>query len=216
MLSLLLIATCAAFAQTASHPVPPAGGQAIWEPPAWDFPRELPQATVAKEMLATLRVSGFRITLEETKMDDVKTRFGGTFGQSGEAGEFYEWLCYQGTDSKGRWALWLGSGEINGGTVGDFQWRRLAEGAVLDERCRKVQGTSDSVALPIALQLGMSEKDVLKTLGPPSARRGDTLIWLHEHQETIHWEPYTSDNTVMILLRDGVVWAIQASKTTSD
>jgi hypothetical protein len=184
----------------------------IWEPPAWTFD-DLPKATVSKQMLATLRVAGFPVTLEDTKMNDVSSTLGGTIGGKGDAGDFEEWLCFHGTDPNGRWVLWLESGEIDGGSVGGFDWRRLNKIAVLDRRCRVLGGTK--VELPIALRLGISEAEVLKTLGLPTVRHSDSLLYVHEHQVSIRGEPYDSQNIVIILLRAGRVWSIKVSKTTT-
>lgn len=148
-------------------------------------------------------------------MDEVRTRIGGTMGHRGDAGDYVEWLCFHGTDPKGRWVLWLESGEIDGGTVGSFQWQRLVSGAALDRRCRALREARGGIELPVALRLNMAEAEVLKALGPPTAKRGDRLIYVHEHQESIRSEPYTSENIVAILLRDGVVWEIDVSRTTT-
>jgi len=214
-MSVLFIVTCAAFTQTANRSISPDDARVAWQPPAWNFLTELPKATVSKEMLVSLQVSNVPIYFEKTKMDDVRTRLGGTIGHTGDAGDYVEWLCFRGTDPKGRWVLWLESGEIDGGMVGSFQWQRLANGIVLDRRCRTLQDTRGGIELPVALRLGMAETEVLNTLGPPTVRRGDRLIYVHEHQESIRGEPYTSENIVAILLHDGMVWAIEVSKTTT-
>ncbi|MGB8012170.1 MAG: hypothetical protein WCF68_11185 [Terriglobales bacterium] len=213
--SVLLIVTCAAFTQTVNHSISSDNALVAWRPPAWNFLTELPKATVSKEMVATLRVSNVPIYFEKTKMDEVRARLGGTTGHAGDAGDYVEWLCFRGTDPKGLWVLWLESGEIDGGMVGSFQWQRLANSAMLDRRCRTLQDTRGGIELPLALRLGMAETEVRKTLGPPTAKRGDRLIYVHEHQESIRGEPYTSENIVAILLRDGMVWAIEVSKSTT-
>ena len=122
-ISALFFVASATFAQSASRQSS-SSGQVIWGPPAWTYD-EIPKATVSKQMLATLRVSGFPVTLENTNMDDVASSLGGTIGQKGDAGKFEEWLCFHGTDANGSWVLWLESGKIDGGTVGSFHWRRL-------------------------------------------------------------------------------------------
>jgi hypothetical protein len=53
-------------------------------------------------------------------------------------------------------------------------------------------------------------------LGPPTTKHGNTLIFDHEHQETIRNEAFTVSNGVDIELRSGVVWTVQVWKTTSD
>jgi hypothetical protein len=99
--------------------------------------------------------------------------------------------------------------------VGSFQWQNVSDGEVLDKRCQLLPATDVGIHLPIALRLGATESDVLKILGPPTARKGGGLIYVHEHKESIRGEPYTSSNIVAILLRGGVVSSIAVSKTTS-
>jgi hypothetical protein len=209
----LFVVACAAFAQTASRSSSSGVGRVIWEPPAWDFLDVVPKATVSKEMVATLRVSDFPVSLEKTKMENVKKALGGTLGGRGDAGDSDQWLCLYGTDSSGPWVLWLESGEIDGGTVGSFQWQRVGKSAVLDRRCRMIGEAK--VELPIALRLGITEAEVLKGLGRPTVRHGDRLIYVHYHKESIRGEPYDSENIVAILLRAGLVWAIEVSKSTT-
>jgi len=209
---ILFIATSSALTQTSNSPLS-SRVRVGWQPPTWDFLNELPAATVPKEMVGTLRVSKFPIEFEETKLDDVGKSLGGTIGHTGDAAAYLERLCFQGTNSEGRWVLWLESGEIDGRAVGSFQWQRLAKDADLDQRCRMLQHAE--VELPIAVRLGTAEKEVLKTLGAPTVRRGERLIYVHEHEETIGGEQFTSYNIVAVLLRGGKVLAIEVSKTVS-
>jgi hypothetical protein len=212
---LLLILTCSAFTQTPNTP-PSSRTRVAWQPPRWDdLLNELPTATVPKEMVGAFRVSNFPIEFEQTKIDDVRTRLGGIIGHKGDAGEYREWLCFHGKNSEGRWVLWLENGEIDGGRVGSFRWERLPTNAELDQRCRILQRKAGGIVLPISLRLGTTEKEVLKTLGTPTVRRGDRLIYIHEHDETIRGEPFTSNNIVEVRLRGGTVCAIEVSKTVS-
>ena len=57
---------------------------------------------------------------------------------------------------------------------------------------------------------------VRKILGRPTVRYSNTLIFDHEHKETIRNVPYFVSNTVAVALRGGVVWAIQVSKDTEN
>lgn len=208
----LFLVTLGTFAQTANRSSS-VSSRVIWEPPAWGLPDVLPKATVPKQMLATLRVSNFLINLEDTRMNDVLKTLGGTFGGRGDAGESDQWLCFHGQDRGGGWVLWLESGEINGGTVGSFQWHRLNNGVLFDPRCKLLGGAK--VEIPIESRLGMATADVLRSLGPPTVNQADRLIYVHEHELTIRAEPFTSFNVVMIDLRGGRVSAIKVSKTTS-
>jgi hypothetical protein len=213
-ISVLLLLTCVAVGRASSFSSPTDISAMVWEPPPWDFLKDgILKATVPREMLAMLRLSDLVVTLEQTKMEDVAEKLGGALGQRGDAGEFDEWLCFHGADPGGPWVLWLESGEIDGGRAGSFQWHRLERSAVFDPRCRILAHTK--VALSIPLELGITKADVMKRLGRPTEILGDRLIYVHEHQESIRGEPYDSTNIVSILIRDGRVWEIEVSKTTS-
>jgi hypothetical protein len=194
------------------------GDKPIWTPqPLWKFDDgALAKATVPKEMIPSLRVSDVTIPLEEdTKLEDLQTRFGGKIGAQGDAADSLLWLCLYGIDSAGPWVLWLESGEVDGPYVGGFQWRRVSHSAQFDQRCSALPDTSE-VDLPIDLGLGASEAKVIKILGRPTSRRGNTLLYEHEHDELIRGEQFTSFNTVIVALRGGVVWAIDVTKTTTN
>jgi hypothetical protein len=199
----LLLATAAAFAQS---------DRIIWQPPTLHIPVTLPPATVPKEMITSLRVAKMQVILEETPLKDVQKTLGGTIGSRGDASESLQWLCFHGSDAKGRWALWLESSEMGGGDVDGFAWQRIAGKATLDRRCR---AHPVEVELPIQLAIGIAESEVRKNLGAPTAKYGNTLIFDHEHEETIRQEPFTTSNAVYVELHDGVVWTVQVWKITS-
>lgn len=188
----------------------------VWEPPTLEFPDVLPRSTVSKMMISTVRFESVQITLEQTTLKDVQTRLGGDMGQKGDASEALEWLCFYGTDAKGRWALWLESDEMGGGTVDGFALQRLDRNATADRRCQMVGKNDGRVRLPVPLRLGLTEMQVRNLLGRPTAKYRNTVIFDHEHEETIRGEPFTASNSVAVALRGGVVWAIQVWKTTSN
>ena len=130
-------------------------------------------------------------------------------------GALLEWLCFHGTDAIGGWVLSLESGEIDGGYVGSFQWQRLSSRDVLDSRCHALRGTTSAITLPLSLRLGAKKAEVLKMLGEPTVIETERLIYLHEHEGTIRGEPFTTSNIVVVHLRNGIVWAIRAVKTSS-
>ncbi len=202
-LSSLLLSV--AFAQTSA--------QVIWEPPDWNFPQET-KATVSKEMLSALHVSTTRITLEETPLDKVKQLIGGEIGTKGDAGEAMQWLCFRGTDHGEGWVLWLESGEIDGGSIGSFQWQSMPNNAAIDGRCHTLGGSA-TIKLGLPLKLGMTEPQLFRVLGAPSSKQGESLIYLHEHTLSLKGVPYDSSNIVMVRVRDGKITSIAASKTTS-
>jgi hypothetical protein len=206
VIAVLLAATAAAFAQSDGI---------VWQPPplTLDLPDALPHATISKQMITKLRVAKKQVILEETPLNDVQKYLGGTIGQRGDASEALQWLCFHGADAKGRWVLWLESDEMGGGNVDGFAWQRIAEKATLDRRCRT---QAVEIELPIQIALGLTEPEVRGKLGTPTAKHRNTLIFVHEHQETIRNEPFTASNTVYVELRSGVVWTVQVWRITSN
>jgi hypothetical protein len=51
-------------------------------------------------------------------------------------------------------------------------------------------------------------------VGRPTSRSDGTLLYEHEHQESIRGEQCTSLNIVIVIVRHSVVWAIEAHQTT--
>jgi hypothetical protein len=165
-------------------------------------------------MIRRFRVSGLRIVLENTELTAVQKRFGGTIGHRGDADTSLSWLCLHGTGPQGGWILWLMSGEMDAGSVGGFRWQRVGRAAEVDTKCQTLPEGS-SVELPVTLRLGSEEAGVLHIFGQPTKRFGNALFYLHEHEATIRNEPYTAMNTLVVLLRGGVVWAIEVWKSTT-
>lgn len=186
----------------------------IWEPPTAELWHSIPNATVPKEMVSKLTVAGASVVLETTQLRTIATRFSSTIGRRGDAGNSVRWLCFRGSDSGGQWALWLKSYEIDGGTVGGFEWQRIGNGAVFDRRCRTLG--AGSVELPDKLGLGLTREEVKTALGHPTAERGDAVVYVHSHELSIRGQPFTSENIAQIAFRQGKVQSIGVSKTTTD
>ena len=190
-------------------------GQSFWEPlgvvPSL---APLPRPSVSREFITRLRVANSNVILEKTTMKEVQARLGGTVGHRGDASESLDWICFHGTDLSGRWVLWLESGEIHGDTVGAFELRRIPPSAILDDRCGVLPSPNSRVILPVALQLGAREAQIVQALGAPTVKRGDVLVYLHEHQETIRRQVFSASNVLAVFVRGGVVEAIEVWKTT--
>jgi len=186
----------------------------LWKPTTLGSSEELPPPTVHTEIIKTLRVADMQIVLDETRWETAQKRLGGTIGHIGDASESLKWLCFYGSHAGARWIFWLQGGEVNGDNVGGFQWRRMVHSEQPDSRCRKLQQKETSIELPVPLQLGMTKAEVIKTLGVPTVQRGTLLTYYHEHEETIDNLPFTTSSILEVLLRDGVVAAIEGSKTS--
>jgi len=211
--AIFFVVTCTAFAQVVYNAQPQ--GSLLWQRPVLEFPDTLPAATVLKEMITKLRVGKVQVVLEETELKEVQKRLGGKIVRSGDASTANASLCFCGKDVNGQWALWLDSSEIAGLRLIDgFTLERLNGNAGADRRCRLIPEDEGGVELPIALQFGQTEMQVRQILGKPTLRYRSSLIFEHEHQETIRNEPYTVINTVTIGLRHGRVWVLQVFKST--
>lgn len=203
----VFVALALAWAALAQTRVP-----VVWEPPPWNFPQDT-KASVHRSLLTSMQIGTFRIDLEKTTIDSVRRRLGGEIGRKGDAGDAMEWLCFYGHGAMGHWVLWLESGEIDGGTVGSFQWQRLSGTRNFDRGCRSLNDTS--IVLPLSLKLGEPEATVRKFLGKPSLMEGQRMIYLHEHQGLVHGIPYDFSNIVLIGTVNGRVAHIAVSKTSS-
>jgi len=189
----------------------------LWGPPEADWPVEsMPKPTVPKEMITKLTVSGWPIELEETELERTRKHFGLAVGARGDASEGLEWVCFQGSDEGGPWSLWLTSGEIDGGTIGGFQWQRVSPGFQVDSRCESLGTQKGVVKLPIRLDLGMAESEVIAKLGPPSGRHHHSAVYSHEHNLTLHNLPYTADNDLLITYDNGRVAMIAVVYTVAN
>jgi hypothetical protein len=188
----------------------------IWEPPPLGYIPENVKSSVSKEIINSVRVAGQTIVLDKTELKSVQARVGGTIGHRGDAGNSLEWLCLRGDDALGPWVLWLMSGENNHGSVGGICWERSDCTAQFDARCQSLPRVAGTIELPLVVRLGMSESEVLRILGQPSDRNGDTLLYLHRREMGTGNQVFTAMNTVRVVLRKQVARAIEVWKSTTD
>jgi hypothetical protein len=214
--SICLLSVMCVFSVTAQNPSSPRQ-KAIWGPPdVLDFRDVAPKPTAKREIIRSLKVAGFPITLEQTDLERAAKHFGAPIGEEGDGANFAKWICLSGQSSWGEWALWIDSGEISGPKVDGFHLQMIERDTRLDRRCKRL-GYGDSVVnLPIPITLGMTEKDVITAWGNPSDRYKNTAEYFHEHSVKIDGEPYAVLNSVRIAYRDGKVWAIVAYHSTQD
>jgi hypothetical protein len=216
-ITLFFVAAWSASAQTIA-PMPALDESAIWEPQSLlrfgDGPALRP--TVPREMIASLRIAGVNVPLEEDlELQALQVRFGGKVGAAGNASNWHAWLCLHGSGTAGPWVLWLESDEVDGPYIGGFQLRRVSRSARFDDRCAALPDMA-KIEMPIGLALGTPKTRVIRVLGRPTTRAGNVLLYEHEHNELIRGEEFTSFNSVTVELRDGVVSAIDVAKTTTD
>jgi hypothetical protein len=179
---------------------------AIWAPPPFAIPEDSPQPTVPKSLVTRLTVAGWPIELERTELQQAQSHFGGTMGKIEDGSEALHWLCLYGKDKDGLWGLWLLSEEVDGPSIGGIQWQRLPADTQMDRKCKLI--VKGSVELPIAVHLGMTQKEAELVLGKPSLVKGDVAVYAHEHNYTVHKEAYVANNDLYVVYQNGVVWSL--------
>ena len=185
-----------------------------WAPAKFPTFNPKKEWTKPKVMVTSFRAEGLIVELEKTDIRQTAKRYQAELGSGGDAADFYQWLCFVG-GSKERWALWLGSGEIDGDHVSDFSVKRIDSKADVDSKCKPLLSVSgELVTSPSKIRIGMSESDLRLTLGEPTARRGNFLYYAHSHGLKLHDELYTLMNTVTIEIKNGVVTAMSVWKST--
>jgi hypothetical protein len=187
----------------------------LWSPPNLPVFDPSPRPTKPTEMVSSVKLNGFPIVLEETHLQAVQQHFGAVIGHEGDASESVQWVCLTGQTEGQAWVLWTASSEIEGGEVDGFQIRRIGADVQVDPRCRNVGAAVAFAAVPKPVRVGMTERDLLKTLGQATARNRDALFFAHQHKVVIGGELYDVENDVVVLLREGKVYAVQVWKTTS-
>jgi hypothetical protein len=73
---------------------------------------------------------------------------------------------------------------------------------------------ADKINPPLSLHPGMAQSELFEALGQPTVQNGNTLLYVHEHDEESKNELFTVLNTVSIVLRDNKVWAIEVLKVS--
>ncbi len=193
--------------------------QSLWEPvetdDAADHEATGPEPTVAREFVRELRVGDFHVLLEQTPLSAAQHRLGGTIGQRGDAATSLEWICRTGSHGSERWILWLEAGEIHGHAVGGFEWRRMSDSTRVDHRCSTAP-PGERVTLPAGLRLGMTENDLIEALGRPTLRRGQTLLYGHEHVDAQDRQHSVSNYLEAGIDDSGIVSAIRVWRVTGD
>jgi hypothetical protein len=178
--------------------------------------------TVPKIMVESFRLQGIRVEFEKTDLAGLADTLGVSTGQDGDASEFERWLCLYGQQGSTSWILWITSGEIDGWKVGGLQLQELESNEQPDARCKSISTVAIPLGLGIPLHLQMKSDEVPAVLGRPSSKSGDLVEYFHEHEINIRngttgtKEPFTVMNSVVLVVRQGVVKGIVIWKSTQD
>jgi hypothetical protein len=197
----LICISVSASAQQASTSKP------LWEPVTLVLDDDDPTPpTLTREMIPSIRIGQVNVRFDETPFGVVERRFGLTRGQSGDAGDFLQWVCLSGSDARGNWILWLQGGEVNGNEVGGFVLHRVESRRAVDTRCRR---TTEAIVIPTGLWLGMSAQAVSGILGTPGRTKGAVSRWAFEHESR---DQFTTNVWISMDFVGGFVTTIDVSK----
>jgi hypothetical protein len=83
----------------------------------------------------TVSAAGFPIVLEETPLEQITKRFGGTIHAQGDAGDSVSWLCYNYTSDGNKRTVWFLSGEMGGNERAVLSVAEAADGGTVQKGC---------------------------------------------------------------------------------
>ena len=163
-------------------------------------------------------LGNFRIAFEETTLDAVRVRAGGTVSHRGDAAESEYWLCYTVVTPHRSERLWIVSNaEMGAGTVTDIDAISLSSPEASDD-CPRLPHQLIPVTLDSKLWLGSTATDLARTLGKPSheARPWQSYDFRTKVEDSGKCEGgYDRLNDLDVKLRNGVVVAVSAGQVTS-
>jgi len=192
------IATCDA--QTAPPPVPP------------DAFRNT-KHTVATPLATQFSLGEFVVRMEETRLDAVRDAVGGgTVAHQGDAGESIYWLCYRNS----RRNLWIVSdGEMGGREhrVTEVVEELVSKDSGASVDCPEIAKKFEPVVLDRGICLGMTRKQAITALGPPSKSDGAWLIYSHLGRLE---NGFDEAGWLLLAFRGGRIAFMRGGKTTTN
>jgi hypothetical protein len=183
-------------------------------PPQFDehaFERVPP--TVVKRLATRFSLGAFAGRFEETRLDAVREAVGeGTIRHQGDAAGSIYWLCYRRAQQR----LWVVShGEMGGPdhlvTEIVEEVTQKDDGASTD--CAIIPEKFSPVVFDSKLRLGMSRREVMTALGPPSKSEGAQIAYFHAGKLADGF-----DETAWLILgfREDRLVSMRGGKTTTN
>jgi len=200
LLFLLAIPADDCFAQT---PPPPVDQHA--------FERVSP--TFVKRLATRFSLGAFAGRFEETRLGAVRDAVGeGTIQHQGDAGDSIYWLCYR----RAQHRLWVVSnGEMGGPDhlVTEIIEELTEKDAGASADCAIIPDKFAPVVFDGKLHLGMSRREVIRALGPPSKSEAARMVYSHAGKLADGF-----DETAWLILRfrEGKLASMRGSKTTTN
>lgn len=178
-----------------------------------DFPNLLPESipavTTHTDPLPPLQFGKIVIRLEETTLAEVQQHFSaGVILHTGDAGASLAFLCYTLTNSQ---RLWLGSGEMGGGTrIDSIAARKLPAGTPPSANCPYLPVTT-ATHFTNGIWLGTAQTNVTRILGEgKTIRAGELYAFAKPLQNG------TLNSSLLIRYTHGRISEFHATRVTSN
>ncbi len=203
VLSLLLLFAIPAGNSSAQTPPPPFDETAMERVPP----------TVVKRLATRFSLGAFAGRFEETKLDTVRNAVGeGSIQHKGDAGGSIYWLCYKHAQHR----LWVVSGGEIGGS--DHLVTEIVEEFIEKETetstdCAVMPEKFAPLVLDGKLRLGMSRREVVTALGPPSKSETAQMVYSHRGKRARGFEETA---TLILRFREGELVSMRGLKTTTN
>ena len=155
----------------------------------------------------TLLLGDLPVVLEETRLDDVRARFGGVQRDSGQTSTHWYWLCYALADS--------GVVEVGSSVMGGPEHYITGFSVSLeapDEACTTVGLRLADVQLQNELKLGIDAARLESRFGV-GAQSGDTVRFQSERDAG---NDFVTFRALDIVLRQGRVHEIHSARVTAN
>jgi hypothetical protein len=182
-------------------------------PPAFDdHALEGVPPTVARRLATHFSLGAFAGRFEETRLSAVRKAVGeGTIQHQGDAAGSIYWLCYQ----RAQHRLWVVSSEMGGSDhrVTEIVEELTEKDAEASTDCAIIPEKFSPVAFDSKLHLGMSRREVITALGPPSKSEAAQIVYSHAGKLADGF-----DETAWFILRfrEGKLVSMRGGKATTN
>lgn len=182
-------------------------------PPADDHVLEHVAPTVVKRLATHFSLGALAGRFEETRLGAVRDAIGeGTIQHQGDAGASIYWLCYRRPQHR----LWVVSGGEMGGPdhlVTEIVEEITDKDAGASTDCATIPERFSPVVFDSKLHLGMSRREVITALGPPSKSEAAQIVYSHAGKLAGGF-----DETAWLILgfRDDKLVSMRGGKTTTN
>lgn len=181
-------------------------------PPLDEYAFDRVPPTVVKRLATRFSLGAFAGRFDETSLDAISQAVGeGTIQHQGDAGGSIHWLCYR----RAQHRLWVMSGEIGGPDhlVTEIVEEVTEKDTEASTDCAIIPEKFAPLVLDGKLHVGMSHREVVRVLGPPSKSEAAQMMYSHRGKVA-----HGFDETAWLILgfREDRLVSMRGGKTTTN